>query len=530
VSVAVSNRSEVAAAVLDDRRLDLAAVWIPAAIALVLCFVDLTSRSLGLDEAATASIAAQHGGALGSAIARDGGNMSAYYVLMHVLVTWFGNGTLLMRLLSAVSIVAASAVVGAIGMRLFDRRVAFAAGLLTAVSLPLVFWGQDARAYAPMVALVCGSFLGFVWLASDAFLPSWRAPRGAWATYFVCTTLAAYFSFVSVLVIPAQLIMLWWRRRAIRPVLVSLALSVICWIPLIVLALRRGSSQLFWVPRLSLVVYKQVLESLSSAGLQPTFRGTATLWPLIVVTVAIVCAVAVVHVRRASRPAPRPNPFWGQGVVLLWLAVPIVLALLESVVAQPTFTARNLLMCVPAVALVVAVGLCDPRLPRGVGWAALAGVIVLRVLALAPAYGVSPEDWRQASSYVLAHAQPGDCVAFYPLDARMPFEYYVGRRGGAAELAAPRSVLPAIRWGETKPFVELYSTLSPARLGSVRASCRRLWLVSAHEGQPHGPSAESRANWARFLALRAALEQAYPGHERTQFSYSATIHVDLLRP
>ncbi|HTX46353.1 MAG TPA: glycosyltransferase family 39 protein [Solirubrobacteraceae bacterium] len=498
------------------------AVWGPAALAAVLCLISLTGRSIAFDEAATVSIVVQNGGALGSAIAHDGGNMSGYYVLMHVLIALFGNGLFLIRLPSVISIAAAVALTGTIALRLFDARVAFTAGLLSAVSMPLVFWGQDARGYAPMVALVAASFLSFVCLVEDE-----RPRRGAWVAYFVTTTLAAYCGFDAILVVPAQLVMLWWRPGAARAVITALVCSVVCWIPLVVLAVRRGSSQLFWVPHLSLTVDKQMLEALTSAGLQPSFHANATMWALIVLTVLGVAAVAVVHVRRAARPARgRRTELWGQALVLLWLFIPVVLAFAESEFGQPIFIARNLLMCLPAVALVLAVGVCDRRLPGVLSGGALVALLVLRLLALAPTYGVSPEDWQQATAYVIARAQPRDCAVFYPLDARMAFEYYVARDG--ARSRAPRSVLPVLPWGVVKPYVEDYATLPAGRVPAIAASCSRLWLISSHEGQPHGPSARSRANWSEFLMLRALLERAYRSHVRVQFSYAATIHVDLL--
>jgi len=73
-----------------------------------------------------------------------------------------------------------------------------------------------------------------------------------------------------------------------------------------------------------------------------------------------------------------------------------------------------------------------------------------RALQLAPSYGVSPEPWQQASAYVLDRARPGDCVAFYPLDGRMAFQYYLGTRPSADRLA-PRSILPVLPWGEVHP-------------------------------------------------------------------------------
>jgi mannosyltransferase len=498
------------------------AVGAPTVLAAVLGLISITGRSIGFDEGASVSIAAQHGGALGSAIAHDGGNMSGYYVLLHVVIALFGNGTFAIRFPSVICAVATVALTGLIGLRLFDARAAFAGGLLCAVSLPLVFWAQDARGYAPMVALVAGSFLAFIHLVEEE-----RPSRGAWIAYFLTTTLSAYCGFVALLVVPAQLVMLRWRGHAGRAVLVALGCAVVGWIPLFVLALRRGSGQLFWVPHLSLTVDKQMLEALTSAGLEPSFHTTATMWALIVLTVVIIAAVAIVHVRRAGRPSRGPRTeLWGQALVLLWLLVPVALAFVESAIGQPIFIARNLLMCLPAVALVLAVAVCDPRLPGLVSVGALLALVALRAAPLAPSYAVSPEDWQLATGYVLAHAQPGDCVALYPLDARTTFEYYVER--SAAEGRAPRSVLPVLRWGAVKSYVEDYATLTDARVTQVAASCRRLWLVSSHEGQANGPSARSRGNWTRFVGLRASLERAYRSHARVRFSYAAVINVDLL--
>jgi len=519
---AADNASPGAGGDMSPRGRGAIAVWAPTALGAVLCLISISGRSIGFDEAASVAIAAQHGGALGSAIAHDGGNMSGYYVLLHVVVALFGNSEFVIRLPSVISITATVALTGLIALRVFGPREAFAGGVLCAISLPLVFWGQDARGYAPMVALAAGSMLAFVALASEE-----RPSRGAWVAYFLTTTLAAYCGLIVVLIVPAQLVMLRWRPGAARAVLSALAAAVACWVPLAVLALRRGSGQLFWIPHLSLLVYKQALEGLTSAGLQPSFHATATMWALMVVTVLAVAGVAVVHVRRAARPARGPRTeLWGQALVLLWVFVPVVLAFAESAIGQPLFIVRNLLMCLPAVALVLAVGACDPRLPGLFSVGVLLVLVVLRVLALAPTYGVSPENWQRASAYVLARAQPGDCSVFYPLDARMAFEYYVGRDNAAAR--APRSVLPVLPWGVVKPYVEDYATLPASRVPAIAASCPRLWLISAHEGQPHGPSPESRTNWFRFLGLRSSFERAYASHTRVQFSYAATIHVDLL--
>ncbi len=251
------------------------------------------------------------------------------------------------------------------------------------------------------------------------------------------TGLALYCGFVAALVLPAQLLALLWRRRAGVAVGSAIAACLAAAVPLMVLAADRGSSQLFWVPHPSLIVEKQTLELLTSAGLQPSFGPQPTMWALIAVTVLIVLAGAGMHVVRAWRPAVAAgDELWGQALVLLWVFVPIVLAFGESLVATPLFIPRNLLICLPAVALALALAVTDARVPKLASCAALAALIALRMVSLVPTYGVSPENWREATRYVLAQSRPGDCVAFYPLDAHMAFAYYVEQSGRHCRRAA----------------------------------------------------------------------------------------------
>lgn len=508
-------------------RRDWLAIAVPSAIAAVLCLIEITGRSLGFDEAATVTIAAQHGSALGTAIAHDGGNMSGYYLLEHVLIGAFGNGAFAVRFPSVIASVATVALVGAIGLRLFGYRAAFAAGLLSAVSLPMVFWAQSARGYALMVAFVTGAFLVLISLAEPppALVSGARPPlRRGWIAFVVLMALATYSSFVAALVIPAQLLVLLPRRRRslLRPFLISFAAYAVLCLPLLILAVRRGSGQLFWVPRPTHKIEVQVLESLTSAGLQPSFHRTATTVPLIILTLVLLIAAAGWSARRWWRR----ESAWGLGVIITWLVVPVAITFFYSLVAQPLFQPRNLLMSVPAVALLLGAGLGDSRLPRLVAPALLVVLVALRALQLVPSYGVSPEPWQQATAYVQARARPGDCIAFYPLDGRMAFQYYIGT-GTSADARAPRSILPIAEWGSRRPYVERYATLTPAQIRRRAAGCRRVWFVSSHEGQLDGPS-QSLANHARYLALRARLERQFGRAPVLQLGYAAAVHIQLL--
>ena len=502
--------------------LDAALILGPAALALVLCLIKISGRSLGFDEGATVTIVAQHGGALSAGIAHDGGNMSGYYLALHLLTGVLGTSELAIRLPSALATAATSGLVVVLALRLFDRRVALVSGLLSAVSLPLVYWGQNARGYAPMVAFTVAAFLSLVVLVDAG--SSRRARRLAWIGYVAFTVLAIYSSFVAVLVVPAQLVSILWYRRALRPLAGALVAIAACCTPLVALAFRRGSGQLFWLPRPTLTGEKEVFQALTGAGLQPNFHPTATTTLLLIGTLVLLLAIAATIVVRLVR-GPRERSTWAQALVLTWLVFPVAFAWIESYFGQPILLPRNLLASAPAAAILLGYGLSHARVPRPLALAGLVAILALRVLQLAPSYGVSPEGWQAASAHVLAAARPADCIAFYPADGRMAFRYYVGT-GRAAIARAPRPVLPGAPWGTNRVYVEDYATLSRSQLARLAASCPRLWLVASHVGELDGP-AGALAHRARYVRLRTAVAREYRHRRTIKFGYASAVQVQL---
>jgi len=513
---------------------DAAAIGGPALLALGLSLIGITGRSLGFDEGATWAIATQHvpGHGLGAGIAHDGGNMLGFYALEHVLIKALGDSVFVMRLPSVLAGGLTAAFVAAIGLRLFERRVAVLGAVLTAVTLSVVYWNQSARGYAPMLAFTCAGMLAFVSLAEPVDAGARAAHRG-WLPvlgYAAAMVLAIYCSFVAVLVIPAQLVALIWRRHAWRRFGAALVALAVCAIPLAALAAARGSGQLFWVPRPDRQVEQQVLESLTGSGLQSTFHPTFLAKPGIWITLAAVLLVLVLCVRARRAPergsVAEPLAGWGAVLALSWAIVPPALVFIYSFASQPLFQPRNLVTSVPAIAFVLALGICDRRLPRAVAGAALVLALGIRLVPLALSYDVSPEPWDAATHAVLTAARPGDCVVFYPEDSHNPFQYYerTAKPDGAV---TPRSALPVSGWGEVRSYVERYETLSPAREATLASSCGRLWLVSSHEGQSTGP-ARSRHNLRTFDHFRTQLEHLFGKGRIKTYGYASAIHVRLL--
>ena len=458
-----------------NRRLsnpDLFPIAVAGAVGALLAAIDLGTRSLWLDEGSTFAIVSQHGDALWRAIAHDGGNMALYYVVMHVVVAWFGDAAWLMRLPSVIANGLTGALVAALALRLFpgNRRLAVVAGLLTVVSLPLVYWGQNARGYAWLVTLSVGSFLA---LTAIVQTPSGRAPsRGAVVGYVLSTLAALYVGYDVALLLPAQLALLLIYRERARLVIGCLALIAVLSVPLLVLAADRGSGQLFWVPPLSWGVTGQATLALLSAAYVPNFHRTVTTVPAVIVMGLALLTGLIVAARAASQEVRRDR---GGPVlfVLVWVLVPTVLALVAYAAGEPIELVRVTIFELPAVALLVAWVLLRSTARPLLGLAAVAVLLVLRLLQVIPSYGASPEPWRQATAYVL-NATPVDrpaCIVFYPQDGREAFDYYLLRAAGdRAGDPGPslRPLLPALPWRTIRPYVERYAVLNSTDTAPAR--------------------------------------------------------------
>jgi mannosyltransferase len=510
-------------------------VWLalvgPCALTAVLVAIELGRRSLWLDEGATVAIVSQHGAALWAALAHDGGNMLAFYLLLHVLVGIFGDGTTLLRLPAAVATVATVGLVSLLGTALFDRRTALAASLLTSVSLPLIFWGQDARGYAPLITFITASFYTFTLIVQR---PA-PAPRRLLVAYGLCTALAAYMQIVTALIVPAQVLVLLIRREHARAVIRTLAFTALGCLPLFVMATLRGASQLFWVPSPNIEGIGQTLRWLTSSGMPPNFHAVAGGNVVLIVSLLALALAGATFWRRAqvSWPAlraPRSDAWREDDVLALfmvlgWIVVPLALSLAESAAGQPILLYRNSVICLPAVALAIAWAAFRTRLGPRTAWLAVGGLLALRAAPLINSYGVSPENWKAAEAYVVANTSPGDCIAFYPRDGRMAFDYYVRERGQVA--AAPRPVDPSAPWGTVRPYVEDYTIPAGRALSRIESRCPRMWFVASHQGQINGPPG-SLTNYIRYRIFQDQLQSVYQHFHTHVFGWAAQVRVELL--
>ena len=176
---------------------------------------------------------------------------------------------------------------------------------------------------------------------------------------------------------------------------------------------------------------------------------------------------------------------------MVWLvrgaAFPPIAAFIFSRFGKPVFEPESFNSSLPAVVLLVAMGLEEIRSRRWTYRIAVSAIFFLTFLRLVGWYAgvgrphlvldnANPRDWKAVVEFVQQESEPGDAVGFYAYHIRYPFEYYVDRsknpmRLRLLELASDHfiisggNILP-------DPDIELLRRLS--------VSAPRFWLVLSY--------------------------------------------------
>jgi mannosyltransferase len=399
----VQTRQEGQSTVMSNRWF-----WAVLLLGIVLRFVFLSRESLWLDEAASVDIARRSWHDFVRVLWQGEANMTTFYLALRSILLHIGDSEFWVRFPAAVAGIATIPVMFRLGEAIFDRRTALVTALLAAVSPCDVSYSREARGYSMAVLFSALSILWFI-RAID------RRSAGVWLAYAAMSALAVYSHFYAGLVIVAELLSLCvlpsrnipWKQLVLSAVLIGALTS-----PLLVVALSHNVGQLNWVQKLSwLEVYHTAVFFAADEG--------KVLGNILLVFALFALGNAARKTWMAyQRNAPLVDRW---RYILLWawlLAPPVVVALLS--IHTPLFFHRFFIVSLPAFLLLVSWGLSGFRRSP----VSLCLFAILSVVTVAQHYRRTRENWRDATSYVLEQAQPGDAAFFFHRYSLGPFTYY----------------------------------------------------------------------------------------------------------
>jgi 4-amino-4-deoxy-L-arabinose transferase-like glycosyltransferase len=430
------------------------------ALGLILRFATIDLQSYRYDEAVTvARVLHPSLFATFSEVPHSESTPPLYYLVAWFWSRPFGTGEVWLRSLSALAGTASILVVYLAARALpLPRRAGLIAAAAVAVSPVLIWFSQDARAYALVFLLTALSFLFFA-----------RARRSrqrrdlVWWGVFSALAIATHY-FAGFVVVAEAALLLWGpNRRAVAVGLLPILAMGALLLPVAIQ--QRDHAHASWIAmqpageRLERAAAKLVGsdngEEHGTRQGDPIPLGVPL--ALALLSVALLLALGVTEEKRAAGVAALVG-----GIAL---ALPLLLALLGSDYVD----GRNLLPVFVPLLIVIGAGFGAQR--AGLAGLALAGAFCLCALVFTLEIDRLPrlqrEDLRNAAAEV-GTLRPGEVVVTNRYAANWPLRYYldataapsqlpplreidlVGSKA-AAEQAASRLLPPAFHRVESKP-------------------------------------------------------------------------------
>jgi len=425
--------------------------WIVAgltALGAVLRFATLGDQAYHHDEIVTASRVLRVG--FGHAMDAVGFSESApplYYALAWLWTQVTGNGEWGLRFLSALAGVATIPVAYLAGRELRGARAGVIAAALVAFNPMLLWYSQEARAYALLGFFCALSLLYCVWALR-------RGERRDFVWWGVFSALALATHYFAVFPLIAEIILLARRRgRAILSGLWIVALAVVALAPLAIHQMSYGHAE--WIGKFSLGHRVAEVGITFMVGETGDIIGRTEGWQPALVPLALVAAAFVLLLVRGSRPERRAA-FIPVSIAAATVGIPLLLAILSA--GKDFVLARNLLPALVPLLVAVAVALSAERVRRlGI---AIAAVLVVYSLAFSIHASTSPElqrpDWRAVADHLGEPDGPRATVTWTLGEA--PLRFYLST--GAIQLKASEGYDWLVR---EIAFVSMGETPSPPR-------------------------------------------------------------------
>lgn len=344
-----------------------------------------------------------------------------YYLLLHFwMLALAGIGApsneVVLRSFSAVWSVAAIGPVYALGQHMFNRKTGIVAALLMALLPFQITYAQEARSYS--LVIFCSAFM--LW----ALVRALDYDRGRdWLSVFVISALGLYINYILALpliVFHIYALFLPTRWRLVRRLLLVDAALAMSLLPLVPDLLQQSQ-------QLSAAAYKLARPTLLTPLVTFTFLQFGYVTESIIltgfalfVTLAILILLMLPVIRQVSR-----RRMDGRTLLLLEILLPPFIMVVLSFLIQPVYYDRWFAFITPALAIFVAQGIsARPTGLYRVLLLALFGLTIIRLTGYYTQPDQSRPPFREASAYIVAHAQPGDVVLHLHDSTYPSFRFY----------------------------------------------------------------------------------------------------------
>jgi hypothetical protein len=428
----------------------------------------LGAQSYWYDEALTVDLLREPFDSMLDGVLSSEAEPPLYFSLAWGWAHLFGDGEAALRSLSAVFGTLTVPVAYAAAKLAAGRRVAIAVALLAALSPMLVWYSQEARAYALLTFLCAVSLLFF---QRSLEQPS-AVQLAAWASASALAVVTHYFALFLVLPEAAVLLGRSPDRRRAWLALAGLGAALVLIAPLLLRQRSHGGGD--WIQGSPLV--SRLAGTAFSFAIGPSGAGVFAIHHRLTALLAgLIAAAALLAAVRRSAGATRRRL-----LVLLGLGVAVVcLPVAGHLVGNDYLLDRNVLPAWIPLAIVATAGLGAANL-RSAGWLAIGAICLVYAFVdfeVPRHQELQRDDWR-ALAAELPPPSRGRVIEVSPYWQAAALRLY---KPGMQPLRDPRAVteVATITYDGTVPFNAPVAVRPPARpfVEQARRTVQRMTLT-----------------------------------------------------
>ena len=366
-------------------------------------FATLDLQSFWVDEGATVHLLRGSFGDLLDGIPVTEKTPPLYYVLAWLWTRPFGTGEVGVRSLSALIGVLTIPVAFALARELVSERAGLIAAVLAAVNPLLIWYSQEARAYALLVLLAALATLYGIRAARDPDGPLWR-----WAIVSALALATHYFALFAIAPLAVWILI---RRADRRRALLAVGLIGAAGLALLPLAADQSENPgANFIRGTALITRIAQVPKQFLLGFDAPAEVAFTIAALVLAAAGLALALA--------RPDPGPRIAFALGVAAL--ALPLVTALFGA----DFVLSRNLIVALVPLLVVVAAGFASRGAPGLALAGALAALSLVTVIAVFSRPEFQRDDWRGAAEEI-GEARTDRALVVNPIAGATPLRLYL---------------------------------------------------------------------------------------------------------
>lgn len=276
-----------------------------------------------------------------------------YFFIVHILFQIFGYTTIVIRILAAIIGIAGVFSIYLLGKEIFNKKAGIYAAALLTINYFHLYYSQDARMY-PLLFLM--TTLAFLYLIKFIKTPSYKSA----ILYGIFSSLMIYCHFFALFALFSQyLILLYFvikpyattRKNFFLYCLTSGLMTLVLYLPTYQLFIKTSEITSFWIQMPTLDVYTQFFKD---------FFGQSEIVLFFVLSLIVLFFIQLFKANNSENLAIDPKKdklVFSFFILFVWIIVTLILPLIRTYTSLPMLINRYFINILPAVIIIVAIGL-----------------------------------------------------------------------------------------------------------------------------------------------------------------------------